>query len=99
MLFGPESQALPAPPISKCEPKRRRDRRGTRTGSFDRVRRILPTFGSREFTSREVATLAGITREQAAVALYGLSKQGIVERLKQSRTRTWTGRQVYRWNS
>lgn len=51
--------------------------RGTHTGTFDKVR--LAIKGGDWLTSRQIAEVAKLKREQVSVALFGLAKQGRVE--------------------
>jgi len=85
-LYVEEPQHVPEPPPV---PQRTVIRH---TGTFDRVKKAIKTFGLDWFTSGEIRELTGLRPEQVATALYGLCQQGKLEKTITPRRYRVTGR-------
>ena len=78
MLFAEEGQVSTVTEVRHTY-ERRESQRGHRTGSFAKVRAVLPQIHG-WFEPREMASKARISLQQARCALYACWEHGVLEK-------------------
>ena len=83
MLFADEGQITTPPEQPRHTYERRESQRGHRTGSFAKVRAVLPQMDG-WFDARTMALRAKVNLQQARCALYACWEDGLVEKSRQA---------------